>query len=68
MCTVNVSEPRATICDVAIPFVRSALQTDEDLAVEFAPSPGEGTEVRLRTGDPHSFDQLVRDAIARANE
>ena len=40
----------------------------EDLRIDFEPAPGEGTQVRLRTGDPSSFDARVRAAIARANE
>ncbi len=67
MCAISESEPRALVCDLALPLVRSALAAAPNLAVEFEPRPGDGTEVRLTVGDATIFDQRVRDAIAQAN-
>ena len=67
MCTVNASDPRALICDAALPFVRSALTGGTDLVIEYRNSPGDGTEVRLTTGDQTTFVQRVRAGVARAN-
>jgi hypothetical protein len=68
MCTVRSSEPRALVCDVALPFVRSALAEEPGLAVDYRPKPGDGTEIRLREGDLATFERHVRAAVARANK
>jgi hypothetical protein len=68
MCTLSSSEPHATVCDVALPFVRAALAREPRIAVEYRPTPGDGTEIRLLVGDPSTFERHLRAAIAQANE
>ena len=67
MCTVSASEPRALICDVALPFVHSALTGGTDLVIEYLKQPGDGTEIRLTTGNQTTFVECVRAGVARAN-
>jgi hypothetical protein len=67
MCTVKELEAQALVCDIALPFVRAALASDPELVIEYRPKPGDGTEVRLASGDPAAFNARVRAAVAGAN-
>ena len=55
------------VCDVALPFVRTALAADAQLEVRYAPKPGDGTQIDLVNGDVAAFEARVRAAVAQAN-
>ena len=67
MCTIVDGSDKALVCDVALPRVQAALKADPTLVVQYSPHPTDGTEIRVRSGDLARFDDLVRDAVAKAN-
>ena len=67
MCTVNDGSDVALVCDVALPWVRTALDADPAIAVEYQTHPTDGTALRLKSGDLARFAELVRHTVEEAN-
>lgn len=67
MCTVTDGADVALVCDVALPWVRAALDADPAIAVEYQTHPTDGTALRLTSGDPTRFTELLRRTVEEAN-
>jgi len=68
MCTVSGAGGEAMVCDVALPTVQAVLASEPKCVVYDESVPGEGTRLRLISGDPVAFAGRVRAAIAEVNK
>lgn len=68
MCTVNEARGEAMVCDVALPTVHAVLASEPSFVVDDEAVPGEGTRLRLISGDPLAFAGRVRAAVAEVNK
>jgi len=68
MCTFE-NEHSVLVCDIAIHQVREAVGTAFGDAVQFTPTPGQGTRVEAPpTIDEEAFQEVTRAAIAAAQQ